>query len=94
MLDLHEWGPGRTNLLYSGIGFYAVGQQDAPTVQTVLSPGQKVSNAQWLTDDSFIVSVGFPESNTWELSSANNSGERLLLTTLHGFDVPFAVWRP
>ncbi len=93
-LLLHGWGPGRTNFLYSGNGFYAVGRQNAPAVQTVLSPGQTVSNAQWLTDQAFIVCVGFPESNTWELSSASNSGDRLVLTTLHGFDALFDAWQP
>ena len=94
MLVLHAWAPGNTDFLYSGIGFFAVGRQSAPTVQTVLSPGQKVSDAQWLTDQAFIVSVGFPESNTWELSSASNSGDQLSLTTLHGFDALFDTWRP
>jgi hypothetical protein len=94
MLILHAWGPGSTNFLYSGIGFFAVGQQSAPTVQTMFSPGQTVGDAQWLTDQAFIVSVGYPESNTWELHSASNSGDRLVLTTLHGFDALFDTWRP
>ena len=93
-LALHGWGPGSSDFLYSGIGFYAIGRPSAPTVQTVLSPGQTVSDAQWITGQAFIIAVGFPESNTWQIRSASVSGDSSLLTALHGFEAVFDVWRP
>ena len=77
MLALHGWGSDSTKFLYSGNGFYAVGRVNSPPVQTLLSPGQQVSDAQWLTDETFVAAVGFPESSTWELIGASISEEQI-----------------
>jgi hypothetical protein len=94
MLALHGWGSDSTNFLYSGNGFYAVGRVNAPPVQTLLSPGQQVSDAQWLTDETFVAAVGFPESSTWELIGSGISEEHILLESIRGFEALFDVWRP
>ena len=94
MLALHGWGSDSTNFLYSGNGFYAVGRVNAPPVQTLLSPGQQVSDAQWLTDETFVAAVGFPENSTWELISSGISEEHILLESIRGFEALFDVWQP
>jgi len=94
MLALHGWGSDSTNFLYSGNGFYAVGRVNAPPVQILLSPGQQISDAQWLTDETFVAAVGFPENSTWELIGSGISEEHILLKSIRGFEALFDVWRP
>ncbi len=94
MLALHGWGSESLNFLYSGNGFYAVGRENASPVQTLITPGQRVSDAQWLTGETFVAAVGFPENSAWELIGASISGEHILLKSLRGFEALFDVWPP
>ena len=91
---LHAWGPDNTNFLYSGNGFFAVGRVNDQPLPTLLSPGQQVSDAQWITADNFVAAVGFPENGMWELVSSGLSGEPTLLESTRGFEGIFDVWRP
>ncbi len=93
MLAVHGWGSEKA-FLYSGNGFYAVGRVNAPPLQTLLSPGQLVSDAQWINGETFVIAVGFPENSTWELSSSSTSGEHILLENIRGFVALFDVWQP
>lgn len=93
-LTLHTWGSDNATFLYSGNGFFAVGRVNAPPMQTLLSPGQQVSDVQWTTEESFIAAVGYPENSTWDLISSTVSGEQIPLQSIRGFGAQFEVWQP
>ncbi len=93
LLTVHAWASDEA-FLYSGKGFYAVGRVNAPPIQTLLEPGQQVNKAQWITEDNFVIAVGFPENSSWEMISTTPGGEKISLGSLRGFNADFEVWRP
>ncbi len=93
LLTVHGWGSDEA-FLYSGDGFYAVGRVNAPPIQTLLKPGQQANKAQWITDNNFVIAVGFPENGTWEMISSTVGGEQISLGSLRGFNADFSVWQP
>ena len=60
LLVFHGWSPESSSFLYSGNGFYTVGKKEAPPVQTLLTSGYLVSDAQWISDSAFVTAVGEP----------------------------------
>ncbi len=93
-LVVHSWAPDGARFIYSGEGFYALGRENAPPVQTILSPGQRVRDGQWISNEAFIAAAGFPDTGVWELLSSNGSGESASLLSFHGFEPIFDVWTP
>lgn len=92
---IHTWSPDNQQFIYSGPEFYAIGQVDSTPIQVSLGSGRIVGDAQWSTENSYILALGFVGSNSWELQSVSVGGTAVPLTTLNSNStVQFAVWAP
>lgn len=94
-LVFYAWSPDDSAFLYGGQGYYAIGRSDEAPRQMPLSAGQQLADAQWLTNEAFVIAQGFPESNAWNLNSVSVEGSMALLGSLSsGAGVEFDVWTP
>ena len=92
---VHAWSPNNQQVIYSGPEFYAIGRVDSAPSQVSLGSGRIVGDAQWSTENSYILALGFVGSNTWELQSVSMAGTAVSLTTINSSNtVQFAVWTP
>jgi hypothetical protein len=93
-LNFIGWKPDDQLFLYAGIGFYAVGRPEAPTIQTLLPAGQIITDGKWLAEENFVVVINDPANQNWQIKSANLSGETTLLADGTGGSSMIAVWLP
>ncbi len=91
-LTFWGWAANSTHFLYTGPGYYAVGQPGQNSTTNALPAGTQVGGAQWLTADAFVLALG--SSGAWTLTSAAADGRREPLTPLDGTQPLFAVWVP
>ena len=89
-LNLFAWSPNFTNFLYSGNGFYGVGQPGAAPVEIAIPVG--VSTMRWLNDSNFVSLIG--SNGSWDLVGANLAGETAELININKDVVPMDVWIP
>jgi hypothetical protein len=93
-LNFLGWDPDDELFLYSGIGFYAVGRPQAPPIQILLPPGQIVTDGEWLVEGDFVVVIADPVNQTWQIKSANISGDTRMLANGIGGSSTITVWLP
>lgn len=87
------WSNNENNFLYSGSGFYAIGQAGANPTIINLAGGTTVGAGQWLTSNFYVVGVG--NFGNWSLNSGNLAGQTALLTTTTTDGPPiFDLWTP
>ncbi len=89
------WNATSSAFLYAADGYYAPGRLGESFGQINLPAGQRVGDAQWLTESYFVTAVGAPDSGLWAINSNNLEGSSLPLVTLTGgFSPIFEVWAP
>lgn len=93
-LSFFAWSPQSTSFLYAGAGFYAVGRAGEPPRQVVLPAGQQADTAVWASEDSFLIAVGSPAAESWQIRGVTRAGLEQSLVTLSGQRAPFALWLP
>lgn len=93
-LRFFGWNPAGDALLYTGQGFLMLDSPAAAPLQFTLAQGQIVDSARWITADSFVTAVGFPDNSTWELRGGTRDDSSTLLATLSSGTpgVTFDVW--
>lgn len=93
-LRFFGWNTAGDALLYASQGFLTLARPDADPLLFGLAQGQLVDAARWITADSFVAAVGFPDNNTWELRAGTTAGSETLLATLSSgtSGVTFDVW--
>lgn len=91
-LQFWGWATDSTRYLYTGPGFFAVGQPGQNPVTYGLPAGAQVGDAQWLTVDAFVMAVG--RSGAWTLTSGTADGRQQPLTPIADSQPLFVVWTP
>ncbi|MFN2207442.1 MAG: SH3 domain-containing protein [Candidatus Promineifilaceae bacterium] len=93
-LSFFAWQPTGTRFLYGGVGYYAIGQPQAPPNQFLLPAGQVAVAARWLEGNSYLVNLINTTDEHWELRSATVAGESASLATGKGLKSQFDIWLP
>lgn len=93
-LNIFDWKPEDDQFLYAGTGFYAIGRSQAPPNQILLPEGQTAAGARWLAGDDYLVTIVDPANQSWEIRSANLSGETTVLASGLGQWSTTEVWLP
>ncbi len=92
---VHAWSPNNLQFIYSGPEFYAIGQVDSTPIQVSLGSGRIVGDAQWSTENAFVLALGFGGNNTWELQSVAVGGTAVPIAEINSSNTAhFAVWTP
>ncbi len=86
------WATDSGRYLFTGPGFFAVGQPGQNPTTHDLPGGAQVGDAQWLTAESFVLAVG--RSGAWTLTSGAADGRQQPLTPISGVQPLFATWMP
>jgi hypothetical protein len=94
-LGLHGWSSNNQNFLFSGSGYFAIGQPMADETRVPLPANSRVDDGQWLTANSYVVSLQPGGSGNWLLVSGNLLGNTTQLVNLSSNQRPFfSLWTP
>ena len=90
-LIFYGWSRNERNFLYATDELYAIGQIGTTPIGLSLPAGQRVVDAQWVTDDVYVVATGSNEGGA-TLAVGNLSGATNVLSSLDSVIVRFDVW--
>jgi hypothetical protein len=93
-LGLHGWSPNNQNFLYSGSGFFAIGQPRADATTVPLPANSRVEDGQWLNADHYVISLQPGGSGNWLMVSGNLLGNTTQLVNLTSETPLFKLWTP
>jgi hypothetical protein len=93
-LGLHGWSPNNQNFLFSGRGYFALGQPLAGETRVPLPDNSRVGNGQWLDANYYVVSLQPGGSGNWLMVSGNLLGNTTPLVNLSSQRPLFALWTP
>lgn len=93
-LRLYPWSPNNQTFLFSGNGYFALGQPLAAETRVPLPPNSRVDDGQWLSPDSYVVSLQPGGSGNWVLVSGNLLGNTTQLVNLSSERPFFQLWTP
>jgi hypothetical protein len=93
-LGLHGWSPNNQNFLFSGRGYFAIGQPLAGETRVPLPDNSRVGDGQWLNAEHYVVSLQPGGSGNWLMVSGNLLGNTTPLLNLSSERPFFALWTP
>lgn len=94
-LGLHGWSPNNQNFLYSGRGYFAIGQPAADPVTVPLPTNSRVGSGHWLSGNHYVVSLQPGGSGNWLFASGNLLGNTTTLINTQSSQEPLvALWLP
>jgi hypothetical protein len=91
---LHGWSSNNQHFLFSGVGFFAIGRPLADEVRIPLPSDSRVEDGQWVTDNSYVVSLQPGGSGNWLMVSGNLLGNTTPLMNLSSERPLFKLWTP
>jgi hypothetical protein len=93
-LRLYDWSSNNQHFLFSGTDYFAIGQSVAGETRVPLPANSRVDEGQWLTADSYVVSLQPSGSGNWLLVSGNLPGNTTQLVSLSSQRPFFQLWTP
>jgi len=92
-LGLHGWSANNQNFLYSGRGYFAIGQPTVDPVTVPLPANSRVGEGHWLSGDHYVVSLQPGGSGNWVMVSGNLVGNTTpLIGNLSNEEPLVALW--